>query len=412
MSKSWGVVDLFSGAGGMSYGFRANPAFKMLAAVDFEIGKPSYGPGALECNQTYSANMGIEPINRDIAELSPIELEREIKKSGAKKSNVDVLISCAPCTGFSRTNSKNHVKDDPRNSLVTRSALFVEHFKPRIFLMENARELLRGNFTHHFSALQSKLESLGYRVHAQNYFLNQFGLPQKRERALVVATHSRLPLYSLDDLWDGFALKPHAMTVRRAIGHLPKLSAGERHPSDSLHVCPRFSDSLNLNRIAAIPHDGGSWVDLLRVPGGRKLLTPAMARSVAKKDFGSHPDVYGRLSWDKPAVTVKRECGHIGNGRYGHPEQDRLLSVREMSLIQGFPSDYVFAGRSISNMYRHIGDAVPPLVSFQLSRLCEWILGGARPSIVDLILTKTHLLPSDIVPQAAAQPGLPFSATG
>ena len=125
------------------------------------------------------------------------------------------------------------------------------------------------------------------------------------------------------------------------------------------------------------------------------LLTPAMARRVARGDFGSHPDIYGRLWWDRPAVTIKRECGHIGNGRYAHPEQDRLCTVREMALLQGFPRDYTFAG-SVANMYRHIGDAVPPLVSFQLAGLCAWILSGVRPAPAELILPGCHLSAADL----------------
>ena len=82
---------------------------------------------------------------------------------------------------------------------------------------------------------------------------------------------------------------------------------------------------------------------------------------------GSFPDIYGRLWWDRPAITVTRECGHPGNGRYLHPEQDRMLSVREMALLQGFPSDYYFEG-PLSSKYNQIGDAVPPLVSGQIAR--------------------------------------------
>ena len=111
-------------------------------------------------------------------------------------------------------------------------------------------------------------------------------------------------------------------------------------------------------------------------PRPATLLTPAMRRRAAAGDLGSHPDVYGRLWWDRPAVTIKRECGHIGNGRYAHPEQDRLCTVREMAILQGFPRGYRFAG-SLSNMYRHIGDAVPPLISYQLAAACRWMLTGA-----------------------------------
>jgi DNA (cytosine-5)-methyltransferase 1 len=144
-----------------------------------------------------------------------------------------------------------------------------------------------------------------------------------------------------------------------------------------------------------VPHDGGSWADLIRCHDSSVLLTPAMSRRAAIGDLGSHPDIYGRLHWDKPAVTVKRECGHIGNGRYAHPEQDRLCSVREMSILQGFPRDYRLVG-SLANMYRHVGDAVPPLISYQLAGLSRWILTGERPAPEELILPGCHLGPADI----------------
>jgi DNA (cytosine-5)-methyltransferase 1 len=120
-----------------------------------------------------------------------------------------------------------------------------------------------------------------------------------------------------------------------------------------------------------------------------------MQRRAAAGNLGSHPDVYGRLWWDRPAVTIKRECGHIGNGRYAHPEQDRLCTVREMSILQGFPNDYRFAG-SLSNMYRHIGDAVPPLISYQLAAACRWMLTGERPDPAELILPGGRLSAADL----------------
>jgi DNA (cytosine-5)-methyltransferase 1 len=121
-----------------------------------------------------------------------------------------------------------------------------------------------------------------------------------------------------------------------------------------------------------------------------------MTRRVARGDFGSHPDIYGRMWWDRPAPTIKRECSHVGNGRYAHPEQDRLCTVREMSILQGFPRDYQFTG-TLANMYRHIGDAVPPLISYQLAGLCAWILSGARPDPAGLLLSGCQLTTGDLL---------------
>ncbi len=94
-------------------------------------------------------------------------------------------------------------------------------------------------------------------------------------------------------------------------------------------------------------------------------------------------------------MTIKRECGHVGNGRYAHPEQDRLCTVREISILQGFPRDYRLTG-ALANMYRHLGDAVPPLISYQLAGLCQWILTGRRPQAADLILPGCHLSADDL----------------
>ncbi len=392
-NETWNVLDLFSGAGGMSSGFHAHPRFNIVGAVDAQRGKPSTGYGTLECNRTYRENIGIVPIEANLAELPPKQLRKAI--SGP----VDILISCAPCTGFSRTNSKNHLEDDPRNSLVSRSALYVEEFRPSIFLMENARELIRGNFTHHFENLSEQLQRIGYEVHAENHFLNRFGLPQKRERALVVAVEKGLPLLSLGDLWRGRKVKPEATHVRHAISELPPLAAGETDPVDPMHTTPQLTDK-SLHRLQLLPHSGGSWADLKDHPDRETVLIPSMLRNIAAGKMGSHPDVYGRLWWDRPAVTIKRECAHIGNGRYSHPEQDRMCSVRELATLQGFPSSYTFVSSAMSNLYRHIGDAVPPLISYQIAWLCDWILTGKRPTKRNLVLKDTHLSTGDIVAES------------
>lgn len=394
----WKVIDLFSGAGGMSYGFQVQGDFEIVGAVDGEFGKPSDTKRSLQCNRTYALNMGIEPVNTDIADLTGPGLAELF---GLEPGDLDVLIACSPCTGLSRANPNNHLYDDPRNSLIVHVAHFVDHLRPRILWMENAREMLQGNFSHHFSQLRRRLEALGYAVHADVYMLSDFGLPQQRERSLVVAVAPGLELRSMRDLWQGLAVDPSAVTVMRAIHDLASLEAGCRDENDPWHACPSMQRE-NLERIRAIPRDGGSWADLLKLPDGRKYMTPAMKRSADAGKLGSYPDVYGRMAWSRRAPTVKRECGHIGNGRYAHPEQDRLCSLRELALLTGFPRNYQFGGRSLSNMYRHVGDAVPPLVSYQVAQLTSWIFGSPRPSARDLVLDGTSLLVDDIVPSIEA----------
>jgi DNA (cytosine-5)-methyltransferase 1 len=393
LSQLWPVIDLFSGAGGMSCGFSRQGGFRLIGAADAQLGKPSAVPGSLGCNASYAANIGVRQVEDDLARAEPAEVCHAM---GVRDGPLAVLAACPPCTGFSRAVAANHLRDDHRNALIGRVADYAALLRPDIVLIENARELVTGHFGRHLRGLAGRLSALGYRVSAGTHFLTEFGLPQRRERAIVIAVRRPLRLRGLADLWTGWRVDPKATHVRRAIWDLPPVRAGEAHPADPLHAAPAFRSELNQRRLAAVPRDGGSWADLRAHPDEAALLTPAMARRAARGDLGSHPDVYGRLWWDRPAVTIKRECSHVGNGRYAHPEQDRLCTAREMSLLQGFPRDYQFTGTQ-ANMYRHIGDAVPPLISYQLAALCGWILTGTRPAAEELIMPGCQLTSGDLV---------------
>jgi DNA (cytosine-5)-methyltransferase 1 len=392
-SGKWSVVDLFSGAGGASYGFHANGMFRIAGAADTEIGKPSTGHGAIDCNATYLANIGVAPVPADLSVVEPAELGRMMGVS----PGIDVLIACPPCTGFSRVVANNHIRDDPRNSLVARVSEYAAYFQPRVIFMENARELLRGRFSHHFDRLRESLESMGYRVRGDIHMLTRFGLPQQRERSLVLAVRDGVSMWGLEDLWRGMTVDEKATHVRRAIWDLPPIESGQTLAEDPAHTSTR-SEGLMLSRIRAIPRNGGSWADLLGDEQTEEFLIPAMWRAVDAGRLNSFCDVYGRMAWDRPAPTIKRECSHVGNGRYTHPQQDRLCTVREMAILQGFPRDYKFPIASRKNAYRNIGDAVPPLISFQVASLVKWMFTGVRPAGPDLILPGIHLQAGDIVP--------------
>ena len=361
-TKRWKVVDLFSGCGGMSAGFHAHKEyFEIVGAVDLEVAKPGKGKSkasSTRCNTTYCRNIGFEPKSADLATLNPGSYRAEL---GLDKSALDVLIACPPCTGFSQKNSQNHLIDDPRNRLVERVADFVEEFYPDFLIMENVKELLRGKHIHHFHGLCERLTKLNYSLYADIHQLSEYGLPQRRERALVIARRNQGFI--------GCPLKKEVQkkTVWETIGHLPKIDAGETDPCDPMHVSPGMTSNVKL-RIQAIPKDGGSWGDVMSNPNisdeeKHKLLIPSMFRARP----GSFPDVYGRSKWHDVAATITRECGHVGNGRYVHPEQDRLLTVREMSLLQGFPADYCFEG-PLAAKYNQIGDAFPPSISTKIAQ--------------------------------------------
>ena len=385
------VVDLFSCGGGMSAGFSGYPAWRIAAAVDLELGKPSgRDAGETGCNAIYEANHGIGPLSVDIAVMTPEEL---LARTGLRRGEVGCLISCAPCTDFSRANPDNHLHDRRRNGLVGRSGDFVEGLLPETFVMENARELIGGNHSRHWSDFRARLIGLGYEVRADVHRLDRFGLPQVRERALIVATRVGR-IRSIEDLWEGWEVDPASVTVRSALSRLSEWSADVARDPDG-DAFPGMGAEVEA-RIAATPHDGGGWIDLARNPATRGLLTTDCLRRWNVGNVGSHPDVYGRMWWDRPAPTIKRECSHVGNGRYAHPEADRLLTVREMAVLQGFPFDYRFPVRSVSNRYRAIGDAVPPLIARQMAACMEWTVSGRRPEPEEWVMDRTSLRTSDL----------------
>lgn len=396
MADEWTVVDLCSGAGGMSTGFARRQGFRVVGAIDLEHGKPCEGPGVLECNATYEANIGIQPINADLLVYEPSHLQASVKAATGvdlTRGSLSVLSACTPCTDLSRANPQNHVRDGARNDLIARAGDYTEELLPAVFAMENARELLMGRFQHHYEKLEKRLRTLGYDVKAETHFLDEFGLPQIRERALVTA--SRIgPAYNLSDLWEGYTVDPKATTVRSALSRLDDWRTG--HSDDPMEIAPGLTPAVR-KRLDAISRDGGSWMDLGKSKATMDLMTPTMRQRWEEKNFGSHPDVYGRMWWDRPAPTIKRECAHVGNGRYTHPEESRLLTVREMATLNGFPFDYVFRAGSVANMYRHIGDAVPPVVSYQISAAVNWMLTGVRPSIEELVLANSCMRPTDIL---------------
>ena len=398
------VLDLFSGGGGASCGFHVHPDFKIIGAADKQLGKPSSAKGT-GCNSTYEANIGITPLDIDLGIVSPEELA---ERFSLKPGGIDVLISCSPCTGFSRTNTKNHSSDDVRNSLTNKTGDFVEFLKPNFVFIENARELLRGNFDYHGQNLVRRLKECGYVVSSSIHMLNKFGLPQIRERAIIIA--SRLSGVTEDSLdlsyaWNGYRPDPMHITVRNAIADFPELNEGEVSDEDPCHAVPKMNPHT-IERLRRIPTNGGSWIDLLKVDDGPSYLIPSMQRNLESGKIGSYPDIYGRMAWDKPCPTIKRECSSPGNGRYCHPEQLRMCSVRELSYLQGFPRNYHFIANSLSNMYRHIGDSVPPMLSYQYACLFSAIVKRIRVDVDDLFMPETVADKMSIVADSAVQKSL------
>ena len=326
------VVDLFCGIGGLSYGMKSK-GFKILAGFDLD----------LTCQYAYEANNDAQFIYKDIKNVT----KDDIKPLYSKKA-IKVLAGCAPCQPFSSYAYKNKEKDPNKYDLLYEFGRLVKEVQPDIVTMENVPAIEYFKEKPVLADFVKVLRKEKYYVDYLIVYCPDYGIPQTRKRLVLLASQlGKIELIPPTHKKEGY------VTVRDAIGNLPPLEAGERCPSDALHRCRTLSP-LNMQRMMATPY-GGGWHDW---PEGLKL-------NCHKKEGGkSYSSVYGRMIWEEPAPTMTTLCTGIGNGRFGHPVQNRAISVREAALFQTFPVTYRFFENeeevSLSKASRYIGNAVPP----------------------------------------------------
>lgn len=332
------LIDFFSGAGGTSLGFAALnsvvPAFKMLGGCDINEISAS----------TYSHNFGTIIAHKDITDLAfnDGQLEEWLKNIGYDAKKPTVMIGCAPCQGFSSHRKKHwNEEDDVRNSLIMAFAEIVKKVQPDVIIMENVPEFLSKRYWRYFLAAQKCYEENGYIVKGAIYNAAAFGVPQERFRSIIIGMKKDFVLPV------GYLQPAEYRTVRDAISHLPAVPAGIADPNDPMHKSASHKQST-IDVIKRVPHDGGNR------PAG---VGPACLDKT--KGFS---DVYGRLYWDKPSITITHYARNPASGRYTHPEQDRGLTAREAAILQSFPNGFEFKGK-FDDIYRQIGEAVPPMLS-------------------------------------------------
>ncbi len=321
------AIDLFCGVGGLTNGLQ-----KSGIKVDLGIDIDPY------CEFPYSANNATEFLLKSVEDLDAEELRIHYPKN-----SITLLAGCAPCQTFSTYNQKAK-KSDKRWWLLKEFSRLVEELSPDLVTMENVPRLVEQNV---FDKFLKTLIGLGYSVSHCIVDCADYGVPQQRKRLVLLASKfGEIEMISPEKFGE------RRRTVREAIGKLPPLLPGESYRWDPLHRCSVLSET-NLQRIRA-SHPGGTWRDWPK----------ALRANCHKKKSGkTYPSVYGRMEWDKPAPTVTTQFFGFGNGRFGHPEQDRALSLREGAIIQSFPDDYIFTEPQ-SPIYqkiigRLIGNAVP-----------------------------------------------------
>lgn len=328
------VVDLFCGIGGLSYGLK-NAGFHILAGYDLDW----------TCQYAYETNTCGKFNYRDVNTITGDEIN---KLYSNRKNTIRILAGCAPCQPFSSYAFKNKEKDPNKYDLLYQFGRLVEEVKPDIVTMENVTQILNFKAKPVLQDFIDKLKSLGYSVDARPVYCPDYGIPQTRKRLVLLA--SRLGEIKLIPPTHD---KEHYITLRDAIGDLPPIMAGQTDSYDPLHRAKSLTP-INMQRIKSTPY-GGSWKDW---PDSLKL------RCHQTKGGASFGSVYGRMVWEKPASTITTQCTGLGNGRFGHPDQDRAISAREAALIQTFPKEYKFfedeRNVSIVKASRYIGNAVPP----------------------------------------------------
>jgi DNA (cytosine-5)-methyltransferase 1 len=321
-------VDLFCGVGGLTKGLES-------AGIDVRLGV-DIDPA---CDYPFSTNNNAAYLMKSVEDVSGRDFVELL--DGAEFT---LLAGCAPCQPFSTYQQGKSDSSDKRWNLLQHFARLVKDTQPDLVTMENVPRLEK---QHIFQEFVSVLLDEGFEVSHKVVNCADYGVPQQRQRLVLLASKIG-PIELIKP-----TIRPEKYrTVRDAIEGLPPLGAGETCDADSLHQACTLS-SLNLKRIRA-SKPGGTWRDW-----DMSLVADCHKRGTGK----TYPSVYGRMSWDETAPTVTTQYYGFGNGRFGHPEQDRAISIREGAILQSFPNDYKFVreGEPIyrKTLGRLIGNAVP-----------------------------------------------------
>lgn len=326
------AVDLFCGAGGLTRGL-------LNAGIDVAVGidvNPDY-------QKTYeSNNHSAQYLTKDIRHVSATDLLEYVSPSAKDL----VLVGCAPCQPFS-PHRKGYVLSEQAKLLSEFGRLIAELQPPWVFV-ENVPGIIKVPGFSTYKRFCKLLADEGYWYCEGILDAKRYGVPQTRRRFVMIA--SKIVKPSLPPETHGPNGLPYR-TVRQAISHLPRIAAGKSCNDVPNHKAAAIT-SLNLKRLKSTPRNGGGrtdWSQSLRLK--------------CHEGYEGHTDVYGRMKWDAPAPTLTCRCFSISNGRYGHPRQNRAISLREAACLQSFPDDFTFYGISQRSIGEQIGNAVPVILA-------------------------------------------------
>lgn len=340
------AIDFFCGIGGMSYGLK-QAGIDILGGIDIDS----------TCMETYEKNIfGSIFINRDIKDLKTGELATifDIKRNDKDA----IFIGCSPCQYWTKMNTIKDKSESTKN-LLFQFYRFIEYYLPGYILIENVPGILKRKEESQLDVFLKAIDELDYLTDYDILDFSQYGVPQSRIRFVLIASrHKEIKLPKS---------KEEITSLRSVLGRnngFQPVESGHTDTSEFNHTVAALTDR-NIRRLQKTPHDGGNryaWKD-----------DPELQINAYKNKDNCFRDVYGRMYWDKPAPTITTRFISISNGRFAHPEENRGLSLREGAALQTFPTDFVFYGKTMNEIARHIGNAVPPKMSKILG---EVFIGG------------------------------------
>jgi len=331
------VVDIFCGVGGLTHGF-VKEGFDVIGGIDADD----------SCEYAFEHNNNSTFYHARVENVGAEEIRALYADSAGSKR---IMVGCAPCQPYSSYTDKDKKEIDGKWALLDEFSRLIGETKPDVVAMENVPRLESFKDGAVFQRFVESLREVGYSepegsLTYRNVYCPNYGVPQTRRRLVLLASLSgKIDL--IEPTHD-----PDKQTVRNAINDVEPLDHGEAAQFDPVHKASQLSD-LNLRRIrSSVP--GGTWEDW-----DEELLADCHKRASGK----SYQSVYGRMEWDKPGPTITTQFYGYGKGRFGHPEQDRALSLREGALLQTFPKDYEFVRPGdpvyFKHMGKYIGNAVP-----------------------------------------------------
>jgi DNA (cytosine-5)-methyltransferase 1 len=335
------AIDLFCGIGGMTHGL-INSGIEVVAGFDIDK----------TCKYGYEINnKGAKFYSEDIKKLNYLEISKLYKNA-----DIRILVGCAPCQPFSKHTQKiKNRNEDDKWSLLKHFGEIIKSVKPEIISMENVPQL---RFTEVYQDFLKVLVDNNYFYKTKIVYCPNYGIPQTRSRLVLLASK-----FAEIELLSETTKKEDHKTVRDTIENLEKIDNGQSSESDALHKSSKFT-AINLERIKQSTQ-GRTWRD----------WDESLLLKCHQKETGStYPSVYGRMNWDKPSPTITTQFYNYGTGRFGHPEQNRAISLREGALLQTFPQDYKFYDEkkmkktNTRKLGVHIGNAVPPQLGFVIGK--------------------------------------------